>query len=383
MGEYLNLRCIWSIETKALIRGGGIQWKTDQVRLKNLATGVFLTTVDAKVVKSNAEDGELILTTTSDVLDPNTLFKVVELNSVENELKMSKALQIYQDGNWLTRGSELEEGIIEMKLTKNKDAAVCLLANEYVQFAVEAGPEAEDTSNEADKEPLDVHTGMSFKRILWKYLNMTVIPRRKNVMTLWPSSDKADLDFFDHVISRATTFSQGFMVSEGHVTLGVDKANQLLRVQRQNLMRELGIIEVTLRIINRLKPTTEMFDYSVARKTPLNDSDQALLDFGNNILAKCLSLIYYCLLDNYSNQMFVADYLPDLLAHLSTQPLAGKCVTSMLGANMDLQEEKIDKDVLNIFVDKLKKTPMSRMYFNLLQSCCSCQGQGWTATSVT
>jgi hypothetical protein len=39
--------------------------------------------------------------------------------------------------------------------------------------------------------------------------------------------------------------------------------------------------------------------------------------------------------------MYVADFMPVLLAHLSSQPLAGKCVTEMLSKNLELQETKI------------------------------------------
>jgi inositol 1,4,5-triphosphate receptor type 3 len=412
---------------------------------------------------------------------------------MKNQLTMAKALQVHQGGFWLSRGAEIEEGVYAIRVNKDKDKAMSLLINEcvlcsmfflpflvcdglfgsllpiycsllalsdttwhesnhhshpsinhqstqyshhlllpyrYMQFSVD-GP----TNN---KEPNDAFTGMSIKRSMWKFLNMTSIPRRKNVTTLWPDADQTEVDFFAYLTTRAKNFSQGFNITDGHVTLGVDKSNQLLRTQRQNLMRELGIIEVTLRIINRLKPLTAMFDRSESRGQPLADSDKQLLAFGNIILTQLLDLVYYCILDNASNQMYVfchsvillslllfsfvmsvsvslssiyysllafsdttwrltiipipqsintiltillqyryvADYLPDLLAHLSTQPLAGKCVTAMLSVNMDLQEDKINKAVLSIFVDKLKSTQMSRMYLNLLQACCSCQGQG-------
>ena len=53
----------------------------------------------------------------------------------------------------------------------------------------------------------------------------------------------------------------------------------------------------------------------------------------------------------------------------------------MLGANMDLQEEKIDKDVLNIFVDKLKDAYVT----DVLQSVAVVLllSARWTATSGT
>jgi hypothetical protein len=61
-----------------------------------------------------------------------TLFTVVELNSMKNQLTMAKALQVHQDGFWLSRGAELEEGVYAIRSNKDKDKAMSLLINEYV-----------------------------------------------------------------------------------------------------------------------------------------------------------------------------------------------------------------------------------------------------------
>jgi len=74
--------------------------------------------------------------------------------------------------------------------------------------------------------------------------------------------------------------------------------------------------------------------------------------------------------------MYVADHMPVLLAHLGGQSLAGSCVTEMLGNNMELQETKITEREINIFVNKLRSAKMNAMYLRLLQSCCSCEGNG-------
>jgi len=74
--------------------------------------------------------------------------------------------------------------------------------------------------------------------------------------------------------------------------------------------------------------------------------------------------------------MYVADFMPVLLAHLSGQPLAGKCVTEMLASNMELQETKIGTREIAIFVEKLRSSKMNAMYLQLLKACCSCQGNG-------
>ena len=70
--------------------------------------------------------------------------------------------------------------------------------------------------------------------------------------------------------------------------------------------------------------------------------------------------------------------LTHLLTHspISGQPEACNCVTEMLSTNIELQETKIGKREISIFVDKLRNSKMNSMYLSLLQSCCSCQGDG-------
>jgi len=368
MGIALDARCIWSIETKVLTSGGAIQWKTDTIRFKNLATGDFLT------VLRNPEDNdaETILTVTSDVRDAGTFFNVIELNSQQNQLSMSKALQISQEGVWLQRGNELDSKKFVIKGTKDKLNACSLLINEYIQFST-----SDADALIALKNPLDVYSALSVRKYIQKYLHLTVIPRGSRTHnTIWPGTEKSDLEFFQSVVVAGTNFAQGFNVDDAHITLGVDKSNQLLRVQRQRLVQELGVLEYVLRMINKLKPITEMYDQHVLNEVEFHEAEKAVQAMGNSVLSWCLDFVYYCILDCPDNQMYVADFLPDLLAHLSTQGTAGKCVTAMLSTNMELQETKMGEREVAIFVDKLRSSTFNSMYLNLLQSCCSCQGQG-------
>lgn len=71
------------------------------------------------------------------------------------------------------------------------------------------------------------------------------------------------------------------------------------------------------------------------------DDELAAVHQAQKILTRIFNVIYYSILNNETNQMYVADFMPVLLAHLNAQPLAGKCVTEMLSKNMDLQETKI------------------------------------------
>ena len=82
-----------------------------------------------------------------------------------------------------------------------------------MQFSVD-GPQNHN------KEPIDAFTGMSIKRSLWKFLNMTTIPRRKNVTTLWPDADQAEVDFFAYVFCY-TVVLPSFLVCNVSVCLSL------------------------------------------------------------------------------------------------------------------------------------------------------------------
>jgi hypothetical protein len=261
----------------------------------------------------------------------------------------------------------------KVQSTSDKSEAASLLVNDFIDF-VAIGQE-----EEAKKEPRDLHTSMSLEKYMKQFCEKTIIPTNKTVSTLWPGAKRNDLINFNDLITRCKNFSQGFKVSDDNITLGVDKSDQNLRLMRQSMLRELGVLEATMRIVNKLKPITEMYDTaqnSKNKKKGLLDAEQQIVKFGGMLLSAVLDVVYYCILDNTENQMYVADYLPDLLAHLSSQPLAGKCVTAMLSTNMELQETKITRREISIFIDKLRGSKMNSMYLNLLQSCCSCEGNG-------
>jgi hypothetical protein len=71
---------------------------------------------------------------------------------------------------------------------------------------------------------------------------------------------------------------------------------------------------------------------------------------GREVLEQCFDLLFYCIADNPENQIYVADHMPVLLAHLSTQKMAAECVTEMLSKNVELQETKIGTREIQIFV---------------------------------
>jgi hypothetical protein len=227
---------------------------------------------------------------------------------------------------------------------------------------------------------LDVYVGLAARSYLRKYYNMTNIPRSDSVSTLWHGANRNDFKFFENMIEKCIFFSQGFPISSTNIKLGIDKAETSLRIQRQFLIREQCILEVVLRMINRLIPITDRLDKiknaPTKKKIIVSEAEQSVLNMGRKLLGQCFELLYYCISDNPENQIYVADHMPVLLAHLSSQELAGKSVTEMLSKNVELQETKIGTREIQIFVDKLRSSKMNAMYLQLLQACCSCEGDG-------
>jgi hypothetical protein len=380
--DFINSNYLWFIETNSMLNGGPIRLKTQKVRFKHLNTGKYLRTeIKDQLADDGTELEKLLFTTTLDPNESSTLFDISELNNPGKYLSNSKALQLSQAGVWIERGEVLDDGTYIVKGGREKSSALSLLLNRFVPTNTSSGMEKNvDLVSTTEKEPLDAYVGLAARNYLQKYEKMTVITRSDTVNTLWPDANRGDLEFFGKMIHKLIFFSQGFPISSANVQLGIDKSDPVLRIRRQHLLREQGTVDVILELIHKLIPITERIDeiknMPKKKKTPISDNEVARLDMGQLILGKSFSLLYYVILDNSENQIHVADFMPTLLAHLSSQQLAGKCVTEMLSKNIELQETKIGKREIQIFVDKLRSSKMNAMYLQLLQSCCSCQGEG-------
>jgi hypothetical protein len=371
---------LWYIESDSLSEGGPIKWKTNQVRFKHLITGKYLC---SKVITEANELGmtpdKIIITAKDNCIDPGTLFNLNELHNITNKLSNSKALQLYQGPFWMERGEVLDDMSYQLKGCKDKSLAVNLIVNRFAN-SVELNHDANDEDKTVN-EPLDEYVGVRIRDYLQQYLSITVVPSSDIISSIWVGLDKDDIDFFHLVMEKAVYFSQGFSISSIDLDLDVEKSDAALRRRRQNLLRETGIIEVVLRSIQILIDVSKRALIMTATKpgkkgSKIAEEAQIMVRMGQAVLKRNFTLLFYCVQDNADNQMYVADHMPLLLAHLEGEPLAGKCVTEMLSNNMELQETKIGTREIAIFVEKLRSSKMNSMYLQLLQSCCSCQGSG-------
>eukprot|EP00605_Chrysophyceae_sp_TOSAG23-4_P001362 GSChrysophyteH1.ASY1.ANO1.1482.1 assembled CDS len=325
----VDSRALWTLELKAITMGGPIYWRTSQVKIKNVCTGVYLDSTPAYEIDDEGDVVEkYVLNTTSDGTSLGASWNITEPNSTSKMLQNAKAYQISCSGIFFERGEERDDKTYILKGTKEKSTALSLLIHKYSETS------AADAAEATIVEPLD----------------------------------------------RLINFSQGFPISATNIVIGVDKNDPVVKARRQTLLKEQKILDVLLALIFKLKPISERMEKAsnATKANPVNftDEERTVIQMGSLILELCFSLLYYCIQENPENQIYIADNLPVILAHLSSQPLAGKCVTEMLSKNEELQETKITSREIAIFVDKLRSSKMNPMYLQLLQACCSCVGKG-------
>lgn len=348
---------LWLIESKAIIVGGLIQWKSDLIRFRNLNTGKYLCMVQEEPQDEGAELASLAC---SDSLNQNTLFHVSEISSTTTYLSRAKAVQISNNNKWIPG-------------FKDKGQPANLLIHRYSEGRKNFG---------SSTDPLDVHVGISARIFLKRVLDRTVVPTDDfSSGTIWPGFDRAELAFFESIADRIILYIQGYSISVDNIS-GISVSGKLI-FSRQNMICDQGTLDIVIRLIDKLKPISVSSRGIDLTDTTILEEEKTVLRMGQTVLNKSLNILYYTILKNHRNQMFVADALPILISHVGVQDLAAKCVTELLDSNMELQEVKVGLREISIFTDKLTDSRMDGMYLHLLSSCCSCQGRGVVTNQIT
>ena len=377
--ESVSSNSLWYLEGRLPSIGGAIKWKTEQVRFKHFNTGKYLA---FSHTQEEDDNGAMVnfykLTSTRDHSDSSTLFHVIEINSNGKLLRNSKPLQIHHNDIWVERGDYYGSSY-SLGASREKSNALALLIFKYEEDTNTDDTHGSSTNQVTSIEPLDIYVSYSARSYFRSIFESIVIPSSDNVSTIWPTADRDDFSTFMKMMFRVSCFIQGFPISAENVSLATDKGNDKLRIRRQNLIREQGFLELILRLVHRLKAISIILDalqIHGGKNIALTPEMDSMLRMGSTMLKLCFQAIYYCIKDNSENQMYVANHMTVLLTHISGQPEACNCVTEMLSTNIELQETKIGKREISIFVDKLRSSKMNSMYLSLLQSCCSCQGDG-------
>ena len=350
----------WILESKKIVVGGPLQWKTETVRLRHVNTGLYLNLLEQGPPAAERLAENFEFTTTGDPSHPGALFQVVEVNSTKSVLSNGKALQINRDGVWMKRGALRDDMTLGVCATLDASAAVSILVERF-------------ESDELSNEPLDVHVGLAAKTHLSYYADLMSIPKSSSGTSVFPITDAKVVGFYYKFMSMLKAFTNGLAVSEFE---SMSRGEALLVLKRQSLAREQGLLLLAITIIEKLIPLANLSETTMLLGKKLSESTYTLFAMAQEILGASFDLIISCIDKNPENQLYVANRLSSILSHLSFQPVSAKIVTIMLSTNLELQETKISAAEISVFVDKLRKSKMNPMYLELLRSCCSCQGAG-------
>ena len=110
----------------------------------------------------------------------------------------------------------------------------------------------------------------------------------------------------------------GHSINQTEDESGDVKLDPDVRLRRQNLLRDQGLLQLLLSMVNMLIPISQLTDITVPEKSKAEKTEErlVLIEMGREALEACFSLLYESIVDHPVNQMYVADFIPVLLAHL-------------------------------------------------------------------
>jgi len=338
----IDTNSLWIIENQTSTVGGPIDFRSAKIRFKHLNSGVYLALGES--------DGTPLMHFTDEPDDDSTLFSMFQLYNTGSYLINNKPLQLKmgQSGAWIKRG-EVHEDFDGDTWTTTSDqvSALSLLVTRYDPHATLAF----GTDIPAG-EPLDVDVCQAALYYFKRYESMIIIPDGDYINTVWPGTQKSDIDFYKFVCKKLVKFIQGAPMSSD-IDSVIDLSNDNMRVSRQSIFRQQGFVQILLLFVNDLvymsKMAEEVSSDSKKKKKPSSNM-QGLLKMSSILLENALTLLYELIKSHPVNQMYVADFMPVLLSHLNSQPLAGKCVTEMLVIIWNYKKPKL---VLEKFVSLL------------------------------
>lgn len=340
---------------------------------------------------------------------PTTLFAIHEVHSGGNlQLENGKAIQLSSFNNKTFMGRceyDDRRRCYACKCVKSRSKSSSLVIKRFNSVVVdtsnsptedvEAGEAGEGIgSSDTDlrkyanlilsKGCEDVHMGLSCKKTISNCLDVVTIPTSQyeinNMHTIFPSETTqgaADVfNVFKETIESITMYINGFKIPvDEDAVLSRMKPDENARVERQNMFREQGTLESLLRLLSKLIPVSIMSTSSSTSGIYYEDTT-GVLAIGKTVISVCLKLLLRSIAGHPENQMYVADHLAILLAHVASDMMAAHCISEMLSINLELQELKISPKEINIFVDRLRESDMNAMFLSLLKACSSCKGRG-------
>lgn len=370
--ENLDFDALWLLESKSIVKAGPVAHQTDKVMFRHFNTGKYL----GMEQREDGSDG-FTLSLENEPNEKSTMFYVTEINSAGSDfLRNAKAVQIKHAyyGVSIQRG-EYRDGqkAYACISTRSKSKALNMIINRYVQKDSSSVRATNNTTLQTEEEALDVHFGKAVMYHLAKFVRLINFPAflTNDTSTIWPRIDPQDIIFFPVLMARAALFVRGYPI---RLKLGSDemikfKATKSTVFRRQNMLRELGLVEAMMVMIQKLQPISDMLNSEASTRKMFKGS---FAEAGRDVLSDCLGLLYDLIKNNVESQLYIADHLLVILAHVSTDRMAAKVAQELLSDNRELQETKIGVKEITIFTQKMRDVHMNSMYLQLLKTCCSC-----------
>ncbi|KAJ1435564.1 inositol 1,4,5-trisphosphate/ryanodine receptor-domain-containing protein [Ochromonadaceae sp. CCMP2298] len=362
---------LWVLESKNIVKGGPVRFRHEKVHFRHFNTGKYLSFhsqedhPDAFRLRMNARPSE-----------KGSTFNITQLHSAEENLLNGRAVQVKHAyfGLYLERGEHHSgQSVYPCEATRSKTRALSIILTRYAQA------ERKVLKAPTATEVWDVYFGHAVMHHVSKFVKATHIPQysQSEVNTIWPKIDPADRGLFSLIVTRAALFVRGYPITAFNAvdTLSRMKPDKYAVAQRQDMLREQGLLRAMLNMLKLLKPISDSIISETAQASMVN-RPRGYMDVGREVLAECLSLLYDLIKGNLGNQLYIADHLLVILAHVSTDKTAARVAQELLSSNRELQETKIGLREITIFADRMKEAPLNFMYLQLLQTCCSCLGEG-------
>jgi hypothetical protein len=343
------------------------------------------------------------LTLTADLQSPGSLFSAREVdNLAATELVSARAVQLKQGKMYIERGTTAQGGSSGSRIficgaTPSKTKAVNLVMAKYADISegdarLSRGAEKNRSSaihasaqklsrSKLFAPPLDVYVGSSMRRHFDMFLRLMKLPRNHRngrllpQVTVFPEAESYEKNLFPELVDRVNMFVQGYPVACRKLhECAAYQQDKALKQSRQNLLREQGLIDILLRMLNILKPLATVPPEQLAAAA--DDEGYGQTISGQAVMTACLRLLLLCVHNNGMNQRYVARSIVVVIALIGVDPLAGLLVTEVLSGDDDLRASSVGVQEIKLFVDKMRSTEMKPTYLQLLQSLAAFNGTG-------
>lgn len=360
---------IWVMESKSITKGGVMKFRTEKVHFRHFNSGRYLS------LKARSERSDIMIPYMTDApSEKGTLFSLNQLHSTEENLINLRAVQLKHNYSnlYFLRG-EYHDGqrVSPCLTTRSKGKSVSIILSRYEQVERKAFGAAPQSSSQVEPV-LDINFGSSVMYHINRCLKAATIPNYSvtEFQSVWIKMDVADRDLYGSILARAALFVRGYPIIASASELQKIKPDKSSIPQRQNMFREQGLLQAMVNMLDFLSPIAELA--SKVKEQPNPGQKGAGIESCRVALSQTLGMLFDLIKGNLDNQLYIADHLLVILAHVSNDKMAANVARELLSSNRELQETRIGLKEVNIFADEMKKVPMNSMYLQLLQTCCSC-----------